>query len=91
MIGCLIIEDDCYIVNVGDSWALLSADRGKNVFVLSRDHKPSDWEEMQWIEKAGGDVYISTIKQIWSPSGQMVLQKVDRILTNQAFSSDFSK
>lgn len=46
MIGCLIIEEDCYVINVGDSRALLSSDRGKNLFVLSWDHKPSDKEEM---------------------------------------------
>lgn len=69
MIACLIIEDDCYIINVGDSRAILSSDRGKNIFVLSWDHKPSDRDEIARIEKAGGDVYISTIKQVWSPSG----------------------
>jgi len=46
MIGCLIVDDDCFIINVGDSRSLLSTDWGKNLFVLSWDHKPGDPEEM---------------------------------------------
>ena len=37
---------------------------------------------MQRIAIAGGEVYVSTIKQIRGPNGHMVLQKVDKILTN---------
>lgn len=58
----MIIDENCYIANVGDSRAILSSDRGKHVFVLSRDHKPCDKDEMNWIAIAGGEVYISTIK-----------------------------
>jgi len=50
----LIVGDMCYVGNVGDSRALLSSNRGKNVTDLSNDHKPSMEEEYQRIIKAGG-------------------------------------
>ena len=62
LVAMVMIDDDCYVVNLGDSWALLSADKGNKVFMLTKDHKPSDFDEIKRIEKAGGDVYVSTIK-----------------------------
>ena len=38
----LIVGDTCFIANVGDSRAVLSSLRGKQVYTLSRDHKPCD-------------------------------------------------
>lgn len=38
----LIIDDMCYIANTGDSRAVMSADGGEKIFVLSNDHKPTD-------------------------------------------------
>lgn len=52
------VEDDGWeltCANVGDSRAIL-CHQGKVVLPLSRDHKPSDPEERQRIEKAGGRV-----------------------------------
>ena len=39
------LDDVCYIANVGDSRALMSADGGNYIVELSRDHKPNDEEE----------------------------------------------
>jgi len=38
-----------YIANVGDSRAIMSADQGKKVYCLSKDHKPGDPSEKERI------------------------------------------
>jgi len=38
----LILNDICYIANLGDSRALYSCNDGKKFFQVSRDHKPND-------------------------------------------------
>ena len=38
----MIIDDMIYVINVGDSRALMSIDAGSKIGVLSRDHKPDD-------------------------------------------------
>ena len=60
----LIINDSCYIVNLGDSRALYSFDNGKKFFQLSRDHKPNDPIERKRIYKAGGNIYKANLQQI---------------------------
>ncbi|CAK91754.1 unnamed protein product (macronuclear) [Paramecium tetraurelia] len=51
----LMIGDSCYVANVGDSRAILSAESGKKVIDLSKDHKPE--LERDRIIKGGGQVY----------------------------------
>ena len=53
----LIIENRCYIANVGDSRALLSAKNGTKFYPLSRDHRPGDEKEYKRILDAGGKIY----------------------------------
>jgi protein phosphatase 2C family protein 2/3 len=53
----IIIEDDCWVANLGDSRALLSEDSSNRLYVLTRDHKPCDPLERERIEKAGGSIY----------------------------------
>lgn len=45
----LIVEQTCYIANVGDSRAIMSAQEGKKLFVLSRDHRPNEDTEKERI------------------------------------------
>jgi protein phosphatase 2C family protein 2/3 len=56
-ITSLFVDDVCYIANVGDSRALMSADGGRYTVELSRDHKPNDEFESARIQEAGGKVY----------------------------------
>ena len=53
----LIIEDNCYICNVGDSRAVASRNGGKIGQAVTRDHKPSDEQERIRILNGGGRVY----------------------------------
>ena len=47
----------CYIANVGDSRAIMSANGGEYIVKLSRDHKPNDELETKRIQEAGGRIY----------------------------------
>ena len=60
----------CYIANVGDSRAILSANSGKNVYAISKDHKPDSDTEKDRIYNAGGRIYQSSIK---NKNGNVVL------------------
>lgn len=58
---CVFVMDDTvYIINLGDSKAILcryNSEQKKNVsIVLSKDHNPTDYDERQRIQKAGGQV-----------------------------------
>ena len=53
----LIVNDTCYVGNVGDSRAIMSADGGKTLFTLSRDHKPTEENEKKRITENGGKIY----------------------------------
>ena len=53
----LIIEDICYMANVGDSRAVISKNGGSNFNALTVDHKPNDENESKRINENGGKVY----------------------------------
>ena len=54
---------------MGDSRAILSANSGKNVYALSRDHKPDSDTEKKRIYDAGGTIYQGRVKR---KSGKIV-------------------
>lgn len=66
----LIIDEICYVANVGDSRAILSANTGRNVYAISKDHKPDSDTEKERIFQAGGKIYQSSIK---SKNGNTIL------------------
>lgn len=50
----LCVENECYVANVGDSRAIMSADAGRKLFLLSRDHRPTEETEVARIVANGG-------------------------------------
>ena len=65
----IFINEWCYVSFLGDSRGLYSFDSGKQLFQLTRDHKPADMKERMRIEKAGGKIYKDTRLKI---NGQKV-------------------
>ncbi len=53
----MIVDDNCYICNLGDSRAILSQGGGASRIALTRDHKPCEKLEQKRITEAGGKVY----------------------------------
>lgn len=56
-IVALLVEQRVFVVNVGDSRAIMSADGGNFCYNLSIDHKPNDPSEQKRILQNGGRVY----------------------------------
>ena len=63
----IIIDDMCYIANLGDSRALYSYDSGNKFYHLTRDHKPNDNKEKYRIYKAGGSIFKTSLSQFGIP------------------------
>jgi serine/threonine protein phosphatase PrpC len=55
MVMC--IDQDIYVVNVGDSRAVMSKSGGAEVRALTKDHKPMEPSEYERIIKNGGKIY----------------------------------
>ena len=53
----LTVETECYVANVGDSRAIMSAENGMRVYELSQDHRPNEEDEFYRIQDHGGQVY----------------------------------
>lgn len=81
----LLVENACYVANVGDSRALMSAAGGQKLFVLSRDHRPNEDNERQRINENGGKIYqtqtIQTLHMgIDGPGTQQIVLGPFRVL-----------
>ena len=57
----LVVNDICYVANVGDSRAILSKDGGQQAVSITTDHKPCAKDEKERILKAGGKIYRTQI------------------------------
>ena len=53
----IVIGNKCVTANLGDSIAILSADRGKKIVNLSREHKTFNEEERKRVEDMGGSLF----------------------------------
>ena len=53
----IVINDEVFIVNVGDSRAVASKNDGKEILAVTSDHKPIDPREFERIIKKGGKIY----------------------------------
>ncbi|CAF1082932.1 unnamed protein product [Didymodactylos carnosus] len=62
-ISCLIHRNKIYLMNLGDSRALIVAPSG-NIVVQTKDHKPTDPMEMSRIQQAGGQVHQGRINGV---------------------------
>lgn len=68
----MIVGQECYVVNVGDSRAVLSYESGRKAAPLSTDHKPSDTSERTRIQEGGGQIYqTATVAAIPGDQSQM--------------------
>ena len=56
-IVALLIEKRVFVINVGDSRAIMSSDGGNFCYNLSLDHKPNEDIEQKRILEHGGRVY----------------------------------
>ena len=80
-VSALIMDEFCFITNLGDSRALYSYDSGNQLFQITRDHKPNDPIEKERIEKAGGKIFKESFVRI---NGQFV--KIDEAKLPPGFS-----
>ncbi len=55
----MVVDNDIYLVNVGDSRAVMGKDHGKYYEAVTNDHKPMDEKEFQRITSNGGRIYQS--------------------------------
>lgn len=53
----ILIDNICYVANLGDSRAILSENFSEKISHITTDHKPEDVNEKERIEKAGGHIY----------------------------------
>jgi serine/threonine protein phosphatase PrpC len=58
----------------------MSAENGRILYQLSKDHKPSQPEERDRVLDSGGKIYVSAIKQTMGVSGT-TLHRTDKLIS----------
>ena len=71
----LIIDNKIYVINIGDSRAIISYDNGNKIQPLSIDHKPNNPIEYNRIIKLGGKVYIDPDDEIREIDKLKIIEK----------------
>ena len=73
----LIIENTCYVANVGDSRAILSKFNGREVHPITKDHKPNDEDESKRIIANGGKIYqTQTQTKLFNPNTNQYVNQI---------------
>ena len=75
-VSALIMDEWCFIINLGDSRGLYSFDSGNKLFQITRDQKPNDPIEKERIEKAGGSIYKDDIVTLNGEKVRMTEEKL---------------
>lgn len=65
----IILDNECFLANVGDCRAVLSSKRGQKHSELTTDHKPGSPAESKRIVAAGGYVYQTPIPKYLDNKG----------------------
>ena len=74
----MTINDDIYIINLGDSKAILSKNKSEKIFSLNYVHTPDNLNEIQRIKRNGGE--IKNIEENFSSDKQNhIIQNKKRI------------
>jgi serine/threonine protein phosphatase PrpC len=60
----IIVDEMCYVANLGDSRALVSEQYGNRIYPLTKDHKPDEEIEKKRILANGGRVYQGVLDNI---------------------------
>ena len=68
-ISCLIIDKHLYVINVGDSRAVIGSISSESKFAIqmSMDHKPNEADEYKRIINSGGEIQNSKTNSIGPP------------------------
>jgi len=68
-ISCLIVDKHLYVINVGDSRAVIGSKSSESKFAIqmSMDHKPNEVDEYKRIINSGGEIQNSKTNSIGPP------------------------
>lgn len=74
-ITCLIGPEQIYLINIGDSRAIVFSNEG-HVLAYTEDHKPDDPNEQERIHEAGGRISKPTAGDVLRVENQLAMTRV---------------